>query len=249
MALLVLGRKTAAPRRAVPAKAAPAGSIRTDIERSAEESRRWRFPALTALQRAGDRRRIAAFPDQHKNRFRRIGIGRRSPTLRRAPRRSPHPRQAAPHTLATGTGDRHAMSSADGLNRQMAIWSNCARLRAVLAVLVFIALIPFAGASTRTGQPLRAKLRKAQMVAIDVASPFFAPIKLAFSSPGGGHADRALPALGLRRAGPVQARTETGAAAAGVLGAAVLQLHLRLFSRAAGDSGTLTPASRPKAWR
>lgn len=56
-------------------------------------------------------------------------------------------------------------------------------LRAVLAVLlVFIALIPFAGRIYAVlAEPLRAKLPEgAQMVAIDVASPFFAPIKLAF---------------------------------------------------------------------
>lgn len=56
-------------------------------------------------------------------------------------------------------------------------------LRAVLAVLgAFVCLIPFA---TRIyallAAPLLAKLPAgAQMVAIDVASPFFAPIKLAF---------------------------------------------------------------------
>ena len=56
-------------------------------------------------------------------------------------------------------------------------------LRAVLAVLaVFIGLIPFANRIyTLLAEPLRAKLPAgAQMVAIDVASPFFAPIKLAF---------------------------------------------------------------------
>lgn len=56
-------------------------------------------------------------------------------------------------------------------------------LRAVLAVLaVFICLIPVANRIyTLLAEPLRAKLPEgAQMVAIDVASPFFAPIKLAF---------------------------------------------------------------------
>lgn len=55
-------------------------------------------------------------------------------------------------------------------------------LRAVLAVLViFIALIPFANRIyTLLAEPLRATLPEgAQMVAIDVASPFLAPIKLA----------------------------------------------------------------------
>ena len=56
-------------------------------------------------------------------------------------------------------------------------------LRAVLAVLaVFIALIPFANRIySLLAAPLLSKLPAgAQMVAIDVASPFFAPIKLAF---------------------------------------------------------------------
>ena len=56
-------------------------------------------------------------------------------------------------------------------------------LRAVLAVLgVFVLLVPFANRLySWLAQPLLAKLPAgAQMVAIDVASPFFAPIKLAF---------------------------------------------------------------------
>lgn len=56
-------------------------------------------------------------------------------------------------------------------------------LRAVLALLgVFICLIPFANRIYAVlAEPLLAKLPAgAQMVAIDVASPFFAPIKLAF---------------------------------------------------------------------
>ena len=56
-------------------------------------------------------------------------------------------------------------------------------LRAVLAVLLgFIALVPFADVLyARLAAPLLAKLPAgAQMVAIDVASPFFAPLKLAF---------------------------------------------------------------------
>lgn len=56
-------------------------------------------------------------------------------------------------------------------------------LRAVLAVLgVFVCLVPFANRIyALLAAPLLAKLPEgAQMVAIDVASPFFAPIKLAF---------------------------------------------------------------------
>jgi len=56
-------------------------------------------------------------------------------------------------------------------------------LRAVLGVLVvFLALMPFASRLYAIlAEPLIAKLPKgAQMVAIDVASPFFTPIKLAF---------------------------------------------------------------------
>jgi sec-independent protein translocase protein TatC len=56
-------------------------------------------------------------------------------------------------------------------------------LRAVIAVmLVFVALIPFAKRIYAVlAEPLLSKLPEgAQMVAIDVASPFFAPIKLAF---------------------------------------------------------------------
>lgn len=56
-------------------------------------------------------------------------------------------------------------------------------LRAVLAVLAaFVALIPFANKIYSVlAAPLLSKLPAgAQMVAIDVASPFFAPIKLAF---------------------------------------------------------------------
>ena len=56
-------------------------------------------------------------------------------------------------------------------------------LRAVLAVLgVFICMIPFANRIySMLAAPLLKKLPAgAQMVAIDVASPFFAPIKLAF---------------------------------------------------------------------
>jgi sec-independent protein translocase protein TatC len=56
-------------------------------------------------------------------------------------------------------------------------------LRAVIAVLgVFVCLIPFANKIYAVlAQPLLSKLPAgAQMVAIDVASPFFAPIKLAF---------------------------------------------------------------------
>ena len=55
-------------------------------------------------------------------------------------------------------------------------------LRAVLAVLaIFIALLPFASRiSALLSEPLRAKLPAGpQMVAIDVASPFLTPIKLA----------------------------------------------------------------------
>ncbi|HPA00732.1 MAG TPA: twin-arginine translocase subunit TatC [Chiayiivirga sp.] len=55
-------------------------------------------------------------------------------------------------------------------------------LRAVLAVLaVFLALLPFANRIyTLLAEPLRAKLPAGtQMVAIDVASPFLTPIKLA----------------------------------------------------------------------
>ncbi len=56
-------------------------------------------------------------------------------------------------------------------------------LRAVVAiVLVFLALMPFANTLySWVAKPLLEKLPDdAQMVAIDVASPFFAPIKLAF---------------------------------------------------------------------
>jgi sec-independent protein translocase protein TatC len=56
-------------------------------------------------------------------------------------------------------------------------------LRAVLAVMgVFVCLIPFANRIYAVlAEPLLSKLPDgAQMVAIDVASPFFAPIKLAF---------------------------------------------------------------------
>lgn len=56
-------------------------------------------------------------------------------------------------------------------------------LRAVAAVLlVFLPLIPFANRIyTLLAEPLRAKLPEGtQMVAIDVASPFLTPIKLAF---------------------------------------------------------------------
>lgn len=56
-------------------------------------------------------------------------------------------------------------------------------LRAVLAVLaVFLGLMPFASRLyTFLAVPLQAKLPVgAQMIAIDVASPFFVPIKLAF---------------------------------------------------------------------
>src|SRR5690606_29014226 len=56
-------------------------------------------------------------------------------------------------------------------------------LRAVLAVLaVFLVLVPFANRIyALLAEPLRAKLPEgAQMVAIDVASPFLTPIKLAF---------------------------------------------------------------------
>jgi sec-independent protein translocase protein TatC len=56
-------------------------------------------------------------------------------------------------------------------------------LRAVLAILaVFVCLIPFANRIyALLAAPLLAKLPAGgQMVAIDVASPFFAPIKLAF---------------------------------------------------------------------
>lgn len=79
------------------------------------------------------------------------------------------------------------MSSADEAPEQSLIGHlvelRARLLRAVLAVLlVFIALIPFAGRIYAVlAEPLRAKLPEgAQMVAIDVASPFFAPIKLAF---------------------------------------------------------------------
>lgn len=56
-------------------------------------------------------------------------------------------------------------------------------LRAVLAVLaVFLVLVPFANRIyTLLAEPLRAKLPEGtQMIAIDVASPFLTPIKLAF---------------------------------------------------------------------
>ncbi|MCB1554523.1 MAG: twin-arginine translocase subunit TatC [Xanthomonadales bacterium] len=56
-------------------------------------------------------------------------------------------------------------------------------LRAVVAVLVvFLALLPFAQRLyTEFAEPLlRALPKGAQIIAIDVASPFFAPIKLAF---------------------------------------------------------------------
>lgn len=56
-------------------------------------------------------------------------------------------------------------------------------LRAVLAVfLVLMALIPFAGdIYTRLATPLIAKLPAgSQMIAIDLAAPFFTPLKLAF---------------------------------------------------------------------
>ncbi len=56
-------------------------------------------------------------------------------------------------------------------------------LRAVLAVLaVFLVLVPFANRIyTLLAEPLRAKLPDGtQMIAIDVASPFLTPIKLAF---------------------------------------------------------------------
>lgn len=56
-------------------------------------------------------------------------------------------------------------------------------LRAVLAVLaVFLALMPFANRLySAVAQPMIAKLPAgASMIAVDVASPFFAPVKLAF---------------------------------------------------------------------
>ena len=56
-------------------------------------------------------------------------------------------------------------------------------LRAVLAVfVVLMALIPFAGdIYTRLATPLIAKLPEgSQMIAIDLAAPFFTPLKLAF---------------------------------------------------------------------
>jgi len=76
----------------------------------------------------------------------------------------------------------------DGDEREQSFLSHLVELRArllraVLAVLgVFVCLIPFASRIySLVAQPLIEKLPKdAKMVAIDVASPFFAPIKLAF---------------------------------------------------------------------
>jgi sec-independent protein translocase protein TatC len=56
-------------------------------------------------------------------------------------------------------------------------------LRAVLAVVAgFVVLLPFAqGLYSRFAEPLLARLPAGgQIIAIDVASPFFAPVKLAF---------------------------------------------------------------------
>ena len=62
-------------------------------------------------------------------------------------------------------------------------------LRAVLAVLgVFVCLIPFANRLyALLAAPLLEKLPQGtKMVAIDVASPFFVPVKLAFFAAVGG---------------------------------------------------------------
>ena len=81
-----------------------------------------------------------------------------------------------------------AAEDADAEQREQSFLSHLVELRArllraVLAVLgVFVCLVPFANRIYSVlAAPLLAKLPAgAQMVAIDVASPFFAPIKLAF---------------------------------------------------------------------
>ena len=104
-------------------------------------------------------------------------------------------------------------------------------LRAVLAVLlVFIALIPFAGRIYACWPNLARQAAKARKWSRSMSLARSSHrSSWPSSSPWWRRADRALPALGLRRAGPVQARTET-TAAAGVFGAVVLRrLHLAYF--------------------
>lgn len=82
---------------------------------------------------------------------------------------------SAPHEPLPEDGEQTLLSHLIELRARL--------LRAVLAVLVvFIALVPFANRVYAVfAQPLIEKLPEgSQMVAIDVASPFFAPIKLAF---------------------------------------------------------------------
>lgn len=87
---------------------------------------------------------------------------------------SPRPR-SAPDVPEEGAREESFLSHLVELRARL--------LRAVLAVLLgFIALVPFAERLYAwLSAPLLAKLPAgAQMIAIDVASPFFAPLKLAF---------------------------------------------------------------------
>jgi hypothetical protein len=107
-------------------------------------------------------------------------------------------------------------------------------LRMFLAILVvFLMLFPFANQIyTFLATPLMVHLPEGtSMIAIEVAAPFLIPFKLVLLLGGGAdHPVHPIPALGLHRTRPVQAREEDGRAAGGIVHHPLLPRHgLRVF--------------------
>ena len=111
-------------------------------------------------------------------------------------------------------------------------------LKAIATVLiVLVALMPFANRLyTWLAKPLLSRLPAGgQMIAIDVASPFFTPLKLAFfCCHVSEHAGHSFSSLGLRFAGFVQTRkTSRRANSAFQRGPVLFRLRVCVFSGAA----------------
>ena len=133
-----------------------------------------------------------------------------------------------PEKLAEGTLISHLLELRDRL------------LRALVAVgLAFVPCMYYSNdLFTFVAQPLLAKLPQgSNLIATGVMSPFTTPFKLSFFvALFARDAVRHLPAVGVRRAGPVPRRAALRRAAAGLLDPALLRRHrLRLLLRLPGD--------------
>ena len=172
----------------------------------------------------------------------------RLPRRRRPPRRNPPPRRTGPMSqsprepepLAEGTLISHLLELRDRL------------MRALIAIfIVFVPLVFFSNdLFTLVARPLIEKLPEGtSLIATSVVAPFMTPLKLALiAAIFVAMPVRALPGVGLRRAGPVPAREALCAAAVRLERRAVLRRRrVRLFHRVPADVRASSRRPRRKA--